>query len=1064
MKPARLASIVDSMGLPIRQPRNDMVGTICQATAVGLIVSGVLAVAGWIGVALSPAQGRLPFWSMHYSSGLAFVATGSGVLLLCHGRKRWAALAGAIVAALGALALAQAIGGFDLGVRSLLGGWVPDPRLPSQMAPNAALCFLLSGTYLLVAAVGVPPRAGPPIRGVVSAVVLGVAAMAIIGYMGGVEEAYVWQGVAGMSVLAAIDFALLSTSYLLLAAQQDQRGGLPGWSPLASGALLLMLGFGLWLALNSREEGQIRGLINSRTLFVADEIESLMEARASALGRMAARWEMSGGTPRSEWEADASNYVISESGFELLLWADRGATVRWVVPAGANLGKIDRDLRRAPFAQAVLDRAITVGESALTEPLELQDDALGFLLLVPLKVDDEFDGLLIGVINAGDLLGGLLPSETMDDVSIAVFDEDAHQLIGPIREGTLYDRYHNALDLQLLNESWRLEVWPKEPLLDAASTAIPEITLAMGAVVAILLALTFLFAQRSRLRADELEHTVQSRTVELQESIDALARSELRYSQLYEYAPDMFVSIDPAYATIVRCNQTLADTIGLAREEIVGRPITALYHPDCQAAVIHAFGQFLEVGEVQDTALKLLHRDGSTTEVLVNDSAIRDPQGKILFCSSVIRDVTALKTAEYERDRLLQAEREQRQISETLARVALALSATLEMESLVELICKESVSLFDTGAAFVWLVEDQQLVGRAGYGHGREDFIGTTVPIDDPDTLGARVIRDRRPIFVNHAQTLEGANPELVKLFHVQSILGVPLLKGLQPIGALMILDTENPERFGSDDLAMASVLGSHVAVAVENARLYEQERAMAQMKDDFIAHVSHELRTPLHTLRGFIQLLRTGKVAEPEVQQDFLARAAHDADRLTEQVSELLEAAQIDATGLRLNYETVDVGRVVQQTLDSVKIIADDRGVELQNRVPQQGLMIQSEERRLRQVVRNLVENAIQFSEAGSSVVVDAANGAGELRLTVRDQGPGIPPQALEKLFDRFYQVENSARRERGGVGLGLYITRMIVEAHGGRIEVESAVGRGSAFQAFLPRVTESDVEDRKR
>ncbi len=1052
------------MGLPVGRRRRDIAGAVCQTAALGLIVSGGLAVAGWTGVAPGLRQGPLPFWSMHYSAGLAFVATGSGLFLLQHGRQRWAVLAGVIVAVLGALALAQTIGGFDLGVHSLLSNSAPDPALPSQMAPNAALCFLLSGIYLVAASVGSPSRMRSPVLGLVSSVVLGVAAMAIIGYLGGVEEAYVWQGVAGMSPLAAVDFALLSTSYLLLAVQQGRRGGLPDWSPLASGALLLILGFGLWLALNSREEGQVRGLINGRTRFVADEIESLMEARASALGRMAARWEMSGGTPRNEWEADAYNYVISEPGFEFLLWADRGATVRWVIPSGADLGAIDRDLRSDPYALAALDRATSIGENALTEPLELQDGDLGFLLLVPVTVDDEFDGLLIGVINAEGLLGSLLPSESMDDVSIAIFDEDGHQLLGPSLAGALYDRYRNVVDLQLLNESWRLEVWPKELLLDAATTAIPEITLAMGAVVAILLALTFLFAQRSRLRAEELEQTVDSRTVELQESIDALAESERRYSQLYEFAPDMFVSIDPAYATIVRCNQTLADTIGVAREEIVGRPITALYHPDCHAAVIHAFGQFLEFGEVQDTALKLLHRDGSTTEVLVNDSAIRDPQGKILFCSSVIRDVTALKTAEHERDRLLQAEREQRQISETLARVALALSATLELESLVELICKESVSLFDTGSAFVWLVEDQQLVGRAGYGLGRENFIGTTVPIDDPDTLGARVIRDRRPIFVNHAQTLGGANPELVKLFHVQSILGVPLLKGLRPIGALMILDTEDPERFGSDDLAMASVLGSHVAVAVENARLYEQERALAQMKDDFIAHVSHELRTPLHTLRGFIQLLRSGKVAEPEVQQDFLARAAHDADRLTEQVSELLEAAQIDANGLRLDYELVDVGIVVQQTLDSVKIIADDRGVELQNLVPPQGMVIQSEERRLRQVVRNLVENAVQFSEAGSSVVVDAANGAGELRLTVRDHGPGIPPQALDKLFDRFYQLENPARRERGGVGLGLYITRMIVEAHGGRIEVESAVGKGSTFQAILPRVSMLAVEDGKR
>lgn len=178
-----------------------------------------------------------------------------------------------------------------------------------------------------------------------------------------------------------------------------------------------------------------------------------------------------------------------------------------------------------------------------------------------------------------------------------------------------------------------------------------------------------------------------------------------------------------------------------------------------------------------------------------------------------------------EKVRLFEMERRQRARAETLRRVGLAMGSTIELSDLLNLICRESLTLFGAGATYVWLVEGDELVGIAGQGTSSERFLGLRVPLCDPDTLGARVIRERRPIFINQAAQSKQVNQQLVEMFQVRSILGVPLLKGAKEIGALMVLHTEEGRSFGEEDIEVALALGSHAAVAIENARLFEQER-----------------------------------------------------------------------------------------------------------------------------------------------------------------------------------------------------------------------------------------------
>jgi putative nucleotidyltransferase with HDIG domain len=184
--------------------------------------------------------------------------------------------------------------------------------------------------------------------------------------------------------------------------------------------------------------------------------------------------------------------------------------------------------------------------------------------------------------------------------------------------------------------------------------------------------------------------------------------------------------------------------------------------------------------------------------------------------------------AQAERERLLLTERAGRELAEALGRVALAMNATLDLHELLNLICRESAALFQVETAFVWLIEGSDLLGFAAHGEGREQWLGRRVPLADPVTLGPRVIRERRPIFVNDVAAAirsNEINAELVRMFHIQSILGMPLIKGERAVGALILIGTQQPGQFNQTHVETARLFASHAATAVDNARLFEETR-----------------------------------------------------------------------------------------------------------------------------------------------------------------------------------------------------------------------------------------------
>jgi two-component system phosphate regulon sensor histidine kinase PhoR len=221
--------------------------------------------------------------------------------------------------------------------------------------------------------------------------------------------------------------------------------------------------------------------------------------------------------------------------------------------------------------------------------------------------------------------------------------------------------------------------------------------------------------------------------------------------------------------------------------------------------------------------------------------------------------------------------------------------------------------------------------------------------------------------------------------------------------------------------------------------------------REEFVANVSHELRTPLSMIKGYVETLLGGAKDNPATATKFLQTVERHADRLTLLIEDLLTISALESGQIKLRSQPLALPPVVEKVFADLRPRAEARGVRLVNEVP--ALTAQADANRLHQVLSNLVDNAIKYGRAEGQVVVGGnARTDGQVELHVRDDGPGIPAESLERIFERFYRVDKARSRDQGGTGLGLSIVKHIVLAHGGQVWAKSEPGQGATFSFTLP------------
>ncbi len=386
-------------------------------------------------------------------------------------------------------------------------------------------------------------------------------------------------------------------------------------------------------------------------------------------------------------------------------------------------------------------------------------------------------------------------------------------------------------------------------------------------------------------------------------------------------------------------------------------------------------------------------------------------------------------------------------------------NAILNMDELLKRVYQETISIFNATAFTIALFDPIKKEIKIDLKVEKERFSEKQVLLLDKDIL-SHIISTKQKVFWR--EKIEGQNLILTKNINSkqplsESYLGVPIFISDEVLGAIVV-EQEKPRAFDSNDCHLLKILADQLASAIRNARLYadmEQNflsmREISRIKDEFLNNISHELRTPLTVIIGWGELMSYGKLSEKQYQSA-VDQINKSSVRLLNLVNSLLDLSKIQKGSLKLDLQEINVNDAIKRAVEDNSIEAATKNVELDTNLSKDLPKIKADLARLQQAIFHLINNAIKFTSSDGLVVVHSEELANEIIISVSDNGIGIDSTALPYIFERFNQADASTTRKYGGVGVGLTLVKKLIEMHGGKIIVESEVGKGSTFSLSLP------------
>ena len=409
------------------------------------------------------------------------------------------------------------------------------------------------------------------------------------------------------------------------------------------------------------------------------------------------------------------------------------------------------------------------------------------------------------------------------------------------------------------------------------------------------------------------------------------------------------------------------------------------------------------------------------------------------------------------RDTIATLQRQAAQLQRVLD-ISRVLTSTLDIDKLLEAILEASTELTDTEAASIMLLDERSgdLIFAASTGSRREDLAGIRVPIDG--SIAGTILKQHGPLVVGDVSKdprhFTGAAQKTG--LHIRSILGVPMTIKDKPVGVLEALNKKGDAAFGAEDIQVLTTFANQAAVAIENARLvaalrraYQRLDELDRRKSDFIAIASHELRTPLHLILGYASMLQEDASGAAKAQLDGVLKGAQQLRAL---IDDMINLQHVETGESIVSPSRFTAAELIQAVLGACKDMAKDKNHLIRIDLPDPNLALNADWEKTRLALNNIVLNAIKFTPPQGRIEIAGRLANGEVQVSVADNGIGIPAKDLDRVFERFYQVEPHIARKHGGLGLGLAISRSMVELHGGRIWCESVEGKGSRFTFALP------------
>jgi PAS domain S-box-containing protein len=521
-------------------------------------------------------------------------------------------------------------------------------------------------------------------------------------------------------------------------------------------------------------------------------------------------------------------------------------------------------------------------------------------------------------------------------------------------------------------------------------------------------------------------------------------------------------------AEILSWNSSAERMFGYTKSEMIGQSPNILIPPERAEEESAILEQIRAGGRIEHFHTVRRRKDGAMLDVSIAVSPINDAHGHVIGASKITRDITHRKRAE-------EALQEETRILEILNRTGAAIASQLDLESLVQTVTDSATQLSGAkfGAFFYNVSNDkgESFLLFSLSGASREAFekfgMPRNTPIFGPTFRAARVVRS--------ADVTQDENYGLMAPHHgmpkghlpVRSYLAVPVVSRSGEVIGGLFFGHPDVNVFSERSERLIVGIAGQAAVAIDNARLYEaaqreiaiRERAEATLretdrrKDEFLATLAHELRNPLAPIRQAALISKTPGASDAQKRwsHDVITRQVHHMSLL---LDDLLDISRVTRGTLELRLETTDLNDVIEAAIETARPTIDAKRHELRVEKPQESLQIVADPLRLAQILSNLLTNAAKYTDPQGQIVLKVECAADHITLSVKDTGIGIPPDAIADVFEMFAQVRSSQDRSEGGLGIGLALSKGLVELHGGHIEARSAgAGQGSEFTVRLPR-----------
>ncbi|HVV16317.1 MAG TPA: ATP-binding protein [Polyangia bacterium] len=540
---------------------------------------------------------------------------------------------------------------------------------------------------------------------------------------------------------------------------------------------------------------------------------------------------------------------------------------------------------------------------------------------------------------------------------------------------------------------------------------------------------------------------------QLRESRAQLEDSNARYTDLYDFAPVAYLTLDGS-GKIEEANLTAAALFRVERAQLIGRALATLVRAESRQVFREHLQTCLNQAARVSHEIEIGARGRIMVPTQITSTPIIGAQGYVVGCKTTLTDISALKRAQ--------------EVLKFLGEASTVLASSFDYPATASVAIRLAVPLLADVA--ILDIFDAGLLQRIEVANAdsRRDRL-TAAAREARPPRGARtaigwVLKTHEPLLLADcrpsaptAQADGFEHESFVRACSPRSLMYVPIASRGHVLGVLTFVMAESDRRFDAEQLASATELANRIALAIENARLYDAATRAVKAREEVLSFVSHDLENPLMAILLTTEML-LGSAPDNERRRGWkqLDRIRRGVKQMRHMVEDLLDISSIDAGRLSMEMGEHPVQAVLEDALELLQPVAKDKAISLTTQVSCSDAKLRCDRDRLVQVLFNLVGNALKFTPEGGEVLVSAKLSGERAVVAVRDSGPGIPPRLVPHLFQRYVQDQRTARRGRG---LGLYICRGIIQAHGGTIWVDTAVGQGSTFSFTVPLASTAEV-----